>query len=66
MTIAIHWQKSTFSGGNGADCVEIGRCEGVVALRESDDAGVTLSGTRAAFAALFREVRAGRLDSVSR
>ncbi|MBV9794578.1 MAG: DUF397 domain-containing protein [Actinobacteria bacterium] len=29
------WRKSTFSGGNGSDCVEVGRDERAVVVRDT-------------------------------
>jgi Domain of unknown function (DUF397) len=33
------WRKSSYSGGNGGDCVEIAAVLGVVAVRDSKDPG---------------------------
>jgi len=34
------WQKSTYSGGNGGQCVEVARnLPGIVAVRDSKDPG---------------------------
>jgi hypothetical protein len=38
------WRKSTYSGGNGGDCVEIGGTERAVAVRDTKDrAGAVLT-----------------------
>jgi hypothetical protein len=38
------WRKSTYSGGNGGDCVEIGETESAVAVRDTKDrAGAVLT-----------------------
>ena len=38
------WRKSTYSGGNGGDCVEIGGTERAVAVRDTRDrAGAVLT-----------------------
>ena len=34
----VDWRKSTFSGGNGGNCVEVARnLPGIVAVRDSKD-----------------------------
>lgn len=33
----MNWRKSSHSGGNGAECVEVGQCPGVVAVRDTQD-----------------------------
>lgn len=41
---AVTWRKSTFSGGNGSDCVEVGQAAGRVMVRDTKDrAGVVLA-----------------------
>ena len=38
------WRKSSFSGSNGSDCVEVGRADSAVAVRDTKDrAGATLT-----------------------
>jgi hypothetical protein len=38
------WRKSTYSGGNGSDCVEVGRAELAVVVRDTKDrAGAVLT-----------------------
>ncbi|HET6192111.1 MAG TPA: DUF397 domain-containing protein, partial [Trebonia sp.] len=40
---AVTWRKSTFSGGNGGDCVEVGQQAGRVLVRDTKDrAGAVL------------------------
>ncbi|SDT79853.1 DUF397 domain-containing protein [Actinoplanes derwentensis] len=58
------WRKSTRSGGNGGDCVEVaGNLPGVVALRDSKDpGGATLIFDRAEWTAFLAGVRAGEFD----
>jgi hypothetical protein len=34
---ALDWRKSTYSSGNGAECVEVGNGSGVVAVRDTQD-----------------------------
>ena len=31
------WRKSTYSGGNGGGCVEVGSVSGVIAVRDTKD-----------------------------
>lgn len=33
------WRKSSYSGGNGGDCVEVGGTERVVLVRDTKDRG---------------------------
>ena len=41
---AVTWRKSTFSGGNGGDCVEVGQTAGRVLVRDTKDrAGAVLA-----------------------
>ncbi|GAA4926301.1 DUF397 domain-containing protein [Actinoplanes utahensis] len=58
------WHKSTRSGGNGGDCVEVaGNLPGIVALRDSKDpGGGTLVFSRAEWAAFLAGVRGGDFD----
>ncbi|GAA2875150.1 hypothetical protein Acy02nite_36270 [Actinoplanes cyaneus] len=58
------WHKSTRSGGNGGDCVEVaGNLPGIVALRDTKDPdGTVLVFTRAEWAAFIDGVRAGEFD----
>jgi hypothetical protein len=38
------WRKSTYSGGNGGDCVEVGGTESAVVVRDTKDrAGAALT-----------------------
>lgn len=34
-----NWRKSTHSGGNGAECVEVGQLPGIIAVRDTKDSG---------------------------
>jgi Domain of unknown function (DUF397) len=55
------WRKSTYSGNNGGNCVEVARnLPGIVAIRDSKDReGPALVVGPRAFAALIAGVRAG-------
>jgi hypothetical protein len=40
----ITWRKSSYSGNNGGDCVEVGNAARVIAVRDSKDShGPTLA-----------------------
>ena len=58
------WRKSTYSGNNGGNCVEVARnLPGVVAIRDSKDReGAALVVGPRAFAALLAGIRAGEFD----
>lgn len=58
------WHKSTRSGGNGGDCVEVaGNLPGIVALRDSKDpGGTTLVFSIDEWAVFLTGVRAGEFD----
>ncbi|MCP9953857.1 DUF397 domain-containing protein [Actinomadura madurae] len=60
---ADSWRKSSFSGSEGGNCVEVAGVASVVAVRDSTDPdGPRLAFGRAAFGALARDIRAGRYD----
>jgi hypothetical protein len=41
---AVTWRKSTYSGGNGGNCVEAGHSAGLVLVRDTKDrAGAVLA-----------------------
>jgi hypothetical protein len=53
------WRKSTYSGNNGGQCVEVGTVvSGVVVRDTADRAGVVLAVSAGAWRALLAEVRA--------
>jgi Domain of unknown function (DUF397) len=62
--IGARWRKSTKSGGNGGDCVEVAaNLPGIVAVRDSKNrAGGTLVFTSSAWTAFLDGVRAGDFD----
>jgi hypothetical protein len=55
---APNWRKSSYSGNNGGDCVEVGRAPGSVAVRDTKnrDGGVLAFSATAwrAFAATIK------------
>lgn len=58
------WHKSTRSGGNGGDCVEVARnLPGIVAIRDTKDpGGAALVFTHAEWDAFLAGVRDGDFD----
>jgi hypothetical protein len=58
------WHKSTRSGGNGGDCVEVAaNLPGIVAIRDTKDpGGATLIFGRAGWDAFLAGVRDGEFD----
>ncbi|WAL96273.1 DUF397 domain-containing protein [Streptomyces sp. Je 1-369] len=48
------WQKSSFSGVEGPNCVELASVEGHLLLRESDDPDTVIATTPARLNALVR------------
>ncbi|MFE6718950.1 DUF397 domain-containing protein [Streptomyces albidoflavus] len=59
---AITWQKSSFSGGNGEDCVEVALHAGAILMRESDEPGEVIATSPAKLAAFIAGVKAGEFD----
>ena len=63
----LAWRKSSFSGSNGGDCVEIAPTpDNTVAVRNSKapEAGVVLF-TRSELAAFVAGVKAGEFDDLT-
>jgi hypothetical protein len=58
------WQKSSYSSGNGGQCVEVARnLPGVVAMRDSKDpAGPALVFTPEQWRAFLSDARDGEFD----
>ncbi|MDT0343266.1 DUF397 domain-containing protein [Streptomyces litchfieldiae] len=61
----VRWQRSSYSGGGGENCVELARCGAGVLLRESDAPRSAVLTSAARLAALLGEVKAGRLDRLT-
>ncbi|MBB5116892.1 hypothetical protein AF335_23980 [Streptomyces eurocidicus] len=59
------WQKSSFCAGGGNNCLELSARQGVVEIRESEHAALTVSTGRIGAALLVREIKAGRLDRIT-
>jgi Domain of unknown function (DUF397) len=56
---SANWRKSTFSGPNGGQCVEVGNAAAGIVVRDTtDQAGAVLAVSGAAWRALLAEVRA--------
>jgi Domain of unknown function (DUF397) len=58
-TVEAPWRKSSYSGGNGGNCVEVGAMPGVVLVRDTTDSDgqtllVSTGGWRALLASLKR------------
>ncbi|MFE7116245.1 DUF397 domain-containing protein [Streptomyces sp. NPDC057654] len=58
----LKWQKSSFSGAGGENCVEIAERGDSIMIRESDTPNAQTSTSRSKFAALIKGVRAGKFD----
>jgi hypothetical protein len=60
MTHALHWQKSTFSGGGeGNTCVELAATPTTLHLRESDTPNTQLTTTTAPLTHLIHGIKSG-------
>lgn len=66
MTEPLQWQKSSFSGAGGENCVEVAKTTSAVHLRESEDPGSVLTTTPAQLAALRGAIKDGRFDNLTR
>jgi hypothetical protein len=54
----MNWRRSTYSGANGGNCVEVGDTANVVAVRDSKDAdGPRLSVGSAAWKAFTEQLK---------
>ncbi len=56
---AVTWRKSTYSGNNGGQCVEVGNTARLIAVRDSKDP----DGTRLAFGREAWEAFTARLKA---
>ncbi|MEU5026262.1 DUF397 domain-containing protein [Streptomyces milbemycinicus] len=66
MSASIQWRKSSFSGGDGPECVELARRADTTLIRESDDPHIVLTLTRPHLAAFITGVKAGDFDHLTR
>jgi hypothetical protein len=56
---SVSWRKSSYSGGNGGNCIEVADLPGTVAVRDSKDPdGPALLFTPAEWAAFTARVKA--------
>jgi hypothetical protein len=54
----MDWRKSSYSGANGGDCVEVATAEGVAVRDTTDREGVSLEFSAAAWQQFTRRLRA--------
>ncbi|MEV4440396.1 DUF397 domain-containing protein [Streptomyces sp. NPDC049577] len=62
MSSEMAWQKSSFSGGGGEQCVEIAVAAGAILLREGDTPRAVASAAPSRFRALLERTKAGAYD----
>ncbi|MGW8767661.1 DUF397 domain-containing protein [Streptomyces sp. NPDC055815] len=59
----IKWQKSSFSGGGGENCIHVAENEtGAILIHESDEPGVVVTTTRENLAAFIAGAKNGEFD----
>lgn len=58
----INWQKSSFSGGGGENCVEVALYGGNIMMRESDEPDSMIATSCTNMAALIKGVKTGEFD----
>jgi hypothetical protein len=57
------WQKSTYSGGEGTNCLYVATAPGgTIRLRESDDPDVIVTTTPAGLRSLIAGIKTGEFD----
>lgn len=57
---AVTWRKSSYSGNNGGDCIEVGATARLIAVRDSKDPeGHRLAFAREAWEAFAATVKTG-------
>ncbi|GHJ39954.1 DUF397 domain-containing protein [Streptomyces sp. TS71-3] len=62
MNEEIRWQKSSFSGANGADCMEIAHMDDRILVRESDDPDLIITTNPEKLRAFILGVKSGEFD----
>lgn len=62
MNSEITWQKSSFSGGGGEQCLHVAEHEGRILLCESDDPASIVTTSPEKLAAFILGVKAGEFD----
>lgn len=58
-----NWQKSSFSGGGGNNCIQLAAIGPRVGIRESTEPGMIVTTTPARLRAFLDAVKAGALDA---
>jgi len=59
----FQWQKSTYSGGEGTNCLYVAATPtGRIRLRESDDPDVIVTATPTGFRSLIAAIKTGEFD----
>jgi hypothetical protein len=53
----VDWRKSTYSGGNGGDCVEVGQDDLILVRDTADRGGCTLPVPAPSWSAFISSVR---------
>lgn len=62
----FHWQKSTYSVGEGGNCLYLAAApDGTIRLRESDTPDEIIATTPARLAALIGGIKTGELSHVT-
>jgi hypothetical protein len=64
MTDSPRWRKSSYSGGQGGNCVEVATRDGAVVRDTKDYRGPVLRFTPAAWKRFTDQMKAGRLLAV--
>ncbi|ADI09082.1 hypothetical protein SBI_05962 [Streptomyces bingchenggensis BCW-1] len=59
-----NWQKSSFSEGQGDNCVELAAVDHGIHMRESDEPDTVLRTTPATLRSFIRAVKAGGLGHI--
>ncbi|OMI34064.1 DUF397 domain-containing protein [Streptomyces sparsogenes] len=65
MRESLKWQKSSYSGAGGENCVELARRAVTTLIRESDDPHVVLATTPKRLAAFIAAAKAGAFDHLT-
>ncbi|NUS86725.1 MAG: DUF397 domain-containing protein [Streptomyces sp.] len=64
MSVIPIWKKSSFSEGEGANCIELARHDGHILIRESDDPGAVLTAAPDRLGPFLAAVKARRFDDL--
>ncbi|MFI1413811.1 DUF397 domain-containing protein [Streptomyces sp. NPDC020707] len=62
----VRWQRSSFSGDGGNNCVEVAATTNGVALRENDSATEVLATSQGALLSLIRGIKTATVPPTSR